>query len=134
VKFDSRLNEFNIVKGERSIRIYHCPFCGGKAPESLRDTLFAHVSGEERERLHLLGLDVASLAQIVAKFGEPSRDQPLGAGIGVPEPAGEITQFISYRVLTYAQLSKVADLQFHLHADGGLARIVVSAKYIGNVT
>jgi hypothetical protein len=127
------MNEFNIVKGERSIRIYYCPFCGGKAPESLRATFFAHVSGEEHERLTLLGTGVESYAQIVARFGEPSCDQPMGAGMGMPEADGQITQFISYRVLTYSQLSQVADLQFHLHADGTLAGLLVSAKYIGNV-
>jgi hypothetical protein len=133
VKFDPGMNEFNIVKGDRSIRIYYCPFCGGKAPESVRATVFAHVSGEEHERLVLLGSGVESLAQIVQRFGEPSRDQPTGAGIGMPALDGQITQFISYRVLTYSQLSQVADLQFHLHADGSLARLFVSAKYIGNV-
>jgi hypothetical protein len=133
VEFDPRMNEFNIVKGERSIRIYYCPFCGGKAPESLRATVFAHVSAEERERLTLLGLGAESFAQIVANLGEPSGDQPAGAGIGIPAPDGQITQFISYRVVTYSQLSQVADLQFYLHADGTLARLVVSAKYIGNV-
>ena len=133
VQFDPRMNEFNIVKGERSIRIYYCPFCGGKAPESLRRTVFAHVSGEERERLTLLGSGVESLAQIVARFGEPNRDQAAGAGLGMPAPDGQITQFMSYRVLTYSQLSQVADLQFYLHADGTLARLLVSAKYVGNV-
>lgn len=133
VKFDPQANEFNIVKGDRSIRIYHCPFCGGKAPESLRSTFFAHVSSEENERLVLLGTGVESLAQIVQKLGQPSRDDPVGAGMGMPAPDGQITQFLSYRVLTYTQLSQVADLQFHLHADGTLARLHVSAKYIGNV-
>ena len=133
MKFDPRTNEFNIVKGDRSIRIYHCPFCGGKAPESLRPTVFAHVSAEEQERLVLLGTGFESFAQIIKRLGQPNRDDPVGATIGMPAPDGQITQFSSYRVLTYSQLSQVAELQFHLHADGAVARLHVAAKYIGNV-
>lgn len=85
VKFDHRLNEFSIVKGDRSIRIYHCPFCGGKTPESLRATLFAHVSTDEQERLLRLGAAVESIAQVLTKLGRPNRDDPVGAVIGTPD-------------------------------------------------
>jgi hypothetical protein len=133
VKFDPQMNEFSIVKGKLSIPIHHCPSCGCKAPESLRSTFFAHVPFDENERLVLLGTGVGSFAQIVQKLGPPDRDNPVGFGIGMPEPDGQITQFSSYRVLAYTKLSQVADLQFHLHADSTLARIYVTAKYIGNV-
>lgn len=131
VAFDPRLNEFNIVKDQRSIRIYYCPFCGGKAPESLRATLFAYVPSQENERLILLGAGCDSLAQIVERLGRPDHDQPIGAVIGTLASDGRTSEFSSYRVLTYTQLSPVADLQFHLHADGSLARHQVLARYIG---
>ena len=133
VKFDPEMNEFNIVKGKRSIRIYYCPFCGGEAPESLRAAVFAHVSSEENQRLVLLGTGCDSLAQIIERFGQPDHDHSVGTVIGTRASDGRITQFSSYRVLIYTQLSSVADLQFHLHADGTLARHQVFAKYIGNV-
>lgn len=132
VEFDPRMNEFNIVKGKRSIRIYYCPFCGGEAPESLRETVFAHVTSKENQRLVLLGAGCDSFAEIIERFGQPDRDHPVGATMGTRASDGRISQFSSYRVLTYSQLSAVADLQFHLHADGTLARQQVLAKYIGN--
>ena len=133
VKFDHRLNEFNIVHGSRSIRIYYCPFCGGKTPESLRDTLFAHVSADEQERLLRHGAALESAAEVLTKLGQPNRDDPVGVITGMPAPDGQATEFSSFRVLTYSQLSPVADLQVHLHPDGKVARFRVSAKYIGDV-
>ena len=134
VKFDHRLNEFNIVKGERRIRIYHCPFCGGKTPESLAATFFAHVSTDEQERLLQLVAALEFAAHIFTKLGQPDRDDPVGAVTGMPVPVGhQVTQFSSFRVLTYSKLSPVADLLVHLHPDGRVATFRVMAKYIGNV-
>ena len=56
IDFDTRTNEYQFKymvaggKGEGSLIIYHCPFCGGAAPESLRDALFETVTVSERQR------------------------------------------------------------------------------------
>ncbi len=53
VQFDRRLNEYHIMRqgnGGYSV-IYFCPFCGGRAPNSQRSSLFHRLTEEERHRL-----------------------------------------------------------------------------------
>src|SRR4051812_30625219 len=53
VEFDPELNEYNVrTSNGESMRIYHCPFCAGRAPEAVRAQMFATVSVEETMRLH----------------------------------------------------------------------------------
>src|SRR5262245_4848327 len=62
IAFDAELNEYNFqypspcgggaCEGDKALlRIYHCPFCGGAAPQSKRDLLFTVISAEEQRRL-----------------------------------------------------------------------------------
>jgi hypothetical protein len=57
IAFDKELNEFNFeystagTERKAQWRIYHCPFCGGAAPESKRRALFASISDAEERRL-----------------------------------------------------------------------------------
>lgn len=57
--FDVELNEYQFEytvgdKGKAKMTIYHCPFCGGAAPESHRENLFAVIPNEEEARLREL--------------------------------------------------------------------------------
>jgi hypothetical protein len=50
IRFDAQMNEYHFVYpgsmgGEARMNIYHCPFCGGRAPKSRRGDLFA-VTGQ----------------------------------------------------------------------------------------
>lgn len=50
VQFDPELNEYNLkAPGGPSLRIYHCPFCAGRAPEFLRAQNWATVPAEESD-------------------------------------------------------------------------------------
>lgn len=80
IVFDRQLNECNYVYpcapgdghcvGATSmLRIYHCPFCGGAAPESKRDLLFAVITAEEEERLTELLRGIKSLDDAVRVLG-----------------------------------------------------------------
>ena len=73
IEFDPELNEYNLKtpKGH-SLRIYHCPFCAGRAPESLRGQMFATVSSEETVRLHQLTKDLKTEAEVLSSLGKPT--------------------------------------------------------------
>ena len=45
IEFDAKLNEYRLrgTVGEQ-IMIYHCPFCGGRTPNSRRAELFTHIT------------------------------------------------------------------------------------------
>jgi hypothetical protein len=75
IKFDSTLNEYHFEydtpKGRGALLIYHCPFCGGTAPESKRDRLFAVISSDEEERLFALSRDVKTVEEALVILGPP---------------------------------------------------------------
>jgi hypothetical protein len=130
-EFDARLNEFNLVHGLGRMRIYHCWFCGGKAPESLRAALFSQVSREEYQRLFRIADACKNVSDVIAFLGPPDRDVPMGSQSGKREAEGQPPQMAAYRHLTYAKLSDSADLNFDLHPDGRVASYSVSGKYVG---
>jgi len=50
IRWDKRMNEYYIAHGNGGrMMVYYCPFCGGKTPESRRDSFFAHVTQAERD-------------------------------------------------------------------------------------
>ena len=73
IEFDAEL-EYNLKTQRRhSWRIYHCPCCAGRAPESLRGQMFAEVSSEESARLHKLIKDLKTERDVIAALGAPTR-------------------------------------------------------------
>jgi len=89
IVFDPRLNEYNFVYpdpcadgtcgvGNASLRIYHCPFCGGAAPASKRHLLFAIISPEEQQRLDPLLAEIKSVEDAFRVLGAPSLDAARG--------------------------------------------------------
>jgi hypothetical protein len=131
IAFDARLNEFNYVREDAKFRIYHCPFCGGKAPESLRSSLYSQVSRHEQERLFRVADPCRNLQEVIASLGTPDIDVPMGSWEGKPEHDGQASQVSAYRRLTYTKVSDSADLSFDLHPDGRVASYSVGGKYVG---
>jgi hypothetical protein len=80
--------KFPTEHGDGSLEIYHCPFCGGAAPKSITDTLFATVSTEETIRLKSILADIKTLDDAIEKFGQADQDLPHGEGIGEPKKRG----------------------------------------------
>jgi len=129
IRFDPRLNEYNIVcEGEGSLRIYYCPFCGGRAPESKRDLLFAHIDHEEKDRLVELTYRLRSLQEVISALGEP--DEDTYASSTTPEKNGVPLTVDVHRRLVYHQLSPIADVCVLVFADNRV-RIMLQGKYIG---
>jgi hypothetical protein len=131
IEFDVRLNEFNFIHAGGKFRIYHCPFCGGKAPESVRATLFSRVSRDEQERLFRIADAFKTFDEVVALIGHPDVDVPMGSWAGTPQPDDEAPRTSAFRHVTYSKLSESADLHFDLHPDGRVASYSVSGRYLG---
>ena len=131
IEFDGELHEYNIVLGPSKTRMHYCPFCGGKLPESLRATRFAHVPMEEKNRLFALAQGLKCEADLVAKLGKPDLDKSKGTVTWGPEVQGQPERSVAYRSVTYTRLSTVADLCVDLHPDGRVASCMVLSKYVG---
>jgi hypothetical protein len=121
IVYDARLNEFNIeypcasgdgdCEGAKSmLRIYHCPFCGGVAPESKRDLLFAAITIEEQNRLGELLAGITTLDEATRRLGNPDRDEPAGVTQETPEDNGHPSIIEWFRSIVYCGLSDTAEV------------------------
>jgi hypothetical protein len=129
IEFDPKLNEYHIVgAGGGKTMIYHCPFCGGRAPDSRREELFTHITHAESGRLKALTIDLKTVDDVLKTFGLPDYDNPAGYANTKDDGAGRpITTY--YRQLTFGGLSDSA----YVNAIVGLNREVqftFSAKEI----
>ena len=126
------LNEFHIVhsNGGGHMMIRHCFFCGGKAPESRRGTLFARVPSEEARRLAGLTQPLETVGAVLSALGKPDRDSEAGAMITTPEKDGQAEETRAYRTLVYGGLSEIADVHVTVYP---LDRVAFSfrGKYLG---
>lgn len=131
VEFDPKLNEYNLkTTNGGSMRIYHCPFCSGRAPESLRSQMFAVVSPEETIRLHLLTKGITNEAELRATLGEPTHTFEPGVVSVDAEVDGHAPEIRTAKSLRYDQHSETATISANVARDGRV-RISFSGKYIG---
>lgn len=135
--FDPELNEFYVTyivpgAGEGRLRVRHCPWCGGKAPESRRGLHFATIPDSEMTRLFALTEPLKTLADVLGALGEPEDDTPQGLIVETPAKDGSPATSQALRTLTYTRLSDTADLQIHLakHPSEEI-RVTLQGKYIG---
>jgi hypothetical protein len=128
IEFDARLNEFHPVHARGRRLIYHCLWCGGKAPESLRGTLFAQISAQEQNRLLALVADVTTAADLIERLGKPDSDSSQGVVIEVPKHDGKAPTVEARRLLVYTNLSDVAYLSAEVRADGRVAISLVGKQ------
>lgn len=115
IRFDPELNEYHFIhrtstSGESMMMIYHCPFCGGRAPQSRRAELFHRLTQAERHRLCELTNRMRTIQDVTAAFGEPDIRQPIGMVVITPERDGKPETTQSYPVMIYTKLSEIADV------------------------
>jgi hypothetical protein len=115
IRFDPKLNEYHFVHGEAKMMIYHCPFCGGRAPKSRRSELFHRLTDAEQSRLCELTKDMRTLQDVMAALGEPDIKQPVGIVITKPERDGKPGSTQSYPVMIYESVSDVADVHVTIY-------------------
>lgn len=131
IVFDARTAEYQFSYVGAMLVIYHCPFCGGAAPESKRDLLFAHISEAEQNRLLELLSDIQTIDDAIQKFGTPDFE-----GVSTskyPEGEGEAPRIEPHRSIRYGNLSDVAEVWITERPDGKIyARL--QGKYLENNT
>jgi hypothetical protein len=132
--FDERTGEYQFTyqqsdcHGHSSLVIYHCPFCGGVAPESKRALLFAVVSEDEESRLAEILRGIKSLKDAIAKLGPPDFDDFVS--YRQHEQNDKAPTREQRRTIRYQQISNVADIWITEREDGG-AFWQLQGKYVG---
>ncbi len=124
VKFDKDMNEFLLLhglEGGRDLLMRHCFFCGGKAPEALRASLFERLTDEERWRLIRLTQDLKTVDDTIAALGEPDSDRQAGSSNTYPERDGKPEETIYHRTLSYRNLSQTANVHVTVYPEGQVA-------------
>ena len=118
IVYDPELNEYHIQTpdGGRNMMMHHCFFCGGRLPKSRRADLFMHITDDERLRLWAMLKDTQFLPDLLAAFGPPDRDEPMGTGEGKRADDGEL-RMTYHRTLTYCSLSPTVDVRAALDLD-----------------
>jgi len=123
LRFDAQFNEYffdhKLPDGETlSIRLTHCPVCGGITSKSKRGQFFADLSDDELKRIHEQVGKYKSAEDITRALGAPDTDENGDA------------QSRTVRVLTYKKLSKTADVRFTVYQDGRIEG-AIAPKYRG---
>jgi hypothetical protein len=141
IVFDPQLNEYHFeflspcsdgtcTGAKATLAIYHCPFCGGAAPESKRDLLFAVIPAEEQRRLYTLLEGIKTLDEAIRVLGPPDEDRPYGVTQTHPEQEGKAPTIQSFRTLEYRHLSGTAEVCIvDYHKDR--VHFMLQGKYIG---
>lgn len=133
VTFDEQTNEFHLtyLDGGGYSVFYHCPFCGGRAPESIRKTLFTEVSHDEASRLHLLTKEVTTEEQLIQLLGQPDTILEISGGSTNPGTESEPPETsIGGRRLVFEKFSGTANINVRIDRYGKL-KFSFMAKYIG---
>ncbi len=121
IEFIKEMNEFVFTYGDypggkANLAIYHCPWCGGVAPQSKRDQLFVTVSREEKDRLAEVLRPIKTIEDAITKFGNPDFEGSFSTTYQESESMPPTT--VCGRRITYYDLSEVADVCFLERADG----------------
>ncbi len=108
IRFEARTAEYQFTFGKAMLVIYHCPFCGGAAPESQRSALFMPIPGEEKERLFDLLKPIKSLKEAVGRLGAP--DFEGFSELQTPTKDAQASHIERRRMYHYHNLSKIVDV------------------------
>jgi hypothetical protein len=131
LRYDPSSDEYHItVPTEHgahiTVRILHCPICGGVGGPSRRADFFETVAEEELIRIEQLVRGIESADNLVAAFGEPDYAESLESlnattkAVAFPSSADDFPR----RVWTYYGISKTADVQFTFYQSGKLDHVV----------
>jgi hypothetical protein len=142
IKYDPHLNEYHFwyhspcgdnecEQRNASLVIYHCPFCGGAAPESKRALLFAVIPPEEERRLCKMLGQLKTIDEAIQVLGPPDEDMPYGWTERHPETEETASTVESFRTLRYSRLSETANV-FIMDTRAGPVHFCLCGKYLGS--
>ncbi len=132
IRWDERMNEYYIAYGKGGrMMVYYCPFCGGRTPESRRDSFFAHITQEEETRIYSLFRGLRTVSDVVARFGPPDEERDLAAAVRRPGRRGNAEHGEAFRGLVYKRLSPVADIVFQVGQSDTITGTWIQ-KYVGD--
>ena len=129
IEFDQRTSEYQFVCDSSIVVIYHCPFCGGAAPESKRSLLFARVPEAELDRLSQLLEPITTIDDTLEMLGKPDSDGHSTSR--QLEAENEPPRIEHHREIRYYGFSDVAEVWITERPDG---RIYwqLQGKYVGD--
>jgi len=134
IVFDPVVNEYHFTyptpHGPACAIIRHCPWCGGRAPQSKRASLFARISPHERQRLKELIAPLKTVDDVLRVLGKPDHDAMGGAATIKPETDTRGAEHQFFRHMIYQGLSETALVRVHV-LPGDAVSITFSGKYIG---
>jgi hypothetical protein len=111
-----------------TVVIFHCPACGGVAPESTRSLLFAQIPRTEEARLSRLLHGIEAIDDALDRLGKPDFD---GVSISrYPERENKAPRIQHHRDIRYHNLSDVAEIWITERPDGKIFW-QLQGKYIG---
>jgi hypothetical protein len=137
IVFDAQTGEYQFAyqqpecEGLSSVTIYHCPFCGGAAPESKRELLFAVIPKAEEDRLLEILAPIQTIESALQTLGQPDFDDFIS--VKKSEKNGSPPSVKHYRQIRYNNLSDVAEVWITDRPDGR-ASWQLQGKYVGTKT
>ncbi len=129
IRFDQSTSEYQFVCDSAKDIIYHCPFCGGAAPESKRSLLFSQVPESEIDRLSRFFESITTIDDAIELLGKPDSDSYSTSTL--PETEDKAPSYQRHRQIRYDGLSDVANVLFNEHQDGKV-NWGFHGKYIGD--
>lgn len=122
IEFDVQLNEYHIMRKDGSgySLIHFCPFCGGRAPKSQRNSLFHQLTDAERHRLTELTKELRTVQDVIAGLGEPDL-KGLSMTVTTRENEGKPETTQTYPVMTYSKLSDTANINVQIYPTDRVA-------------
>ena len=116
IVFDSQTAEYQFSYDGAMLVIYHCPFCGGAAPEAKRALLFQLIPDAEQERLSQLLHGIATIDAAIKKLGKPDFEGVSRSKF--PEQEDKGPRIESHRDIRYHDLWDVAEIWITERPDG----------------
>ena len=112
IGFDAQVNEYYLKAGTGEAEAHYvlkfCPWCGGDAPVSHRDTLFEVITPEEGVRLKNLWSTLRTRDDVDRAWGAPDELIPQGYAEMEPEKDGKPGRTVHHDVMRYNNLSSTA--------------------------
>ena len=128
IRFDSDTGEYQFFQNGASGVIRHCPSCGGAAPESQREKLFATIPRSEEGRLAKILDPIKTISDAIEILGQPDFDD--WSKTIWPESEGKPPRIEHHRDIRYTELSDVAEIHIQECSDGRAFWQLVG-KYVG---